>query len=371
MKLNSEQAKGAMLALGQMASKGTVQAEELRGQLGERIPGAFGIAARSMGVTESKLNDMLQKGEVAAKDFLPRFAAEMQKTFGEDALRNANGPAAIQARFDNAIFKMKTTIGEGLMPLITPVIQTMTAFAQNILPPIQAGIQFLVDGLASITSGTSAWSGWFEVVQQISVRVFGFVKNILGTVYNIVSGIVSWVAKSQILQDVFWVIGKVVSGVMSVVEWIANKLLWVWDNVLRPVLEKIEWVYSKVKGLFDGGKKEIVVTAGTAEGLNAAKIPGGTLVLPPDTKGPKAVTPLSGTSNITPGTNQVPTTQTKEKAAAINGGGQRSITITIGKMIEKVEMRVVEGGKMAAEDLGSLVRGEILKVFNQIEATGA
>jgi hypothetical protein len=158
---------------------------------------------------------------------------------------------------------------------------------------------------------------------------------------------------------------------MSVVEWIANKLLWVWDNVLRPVLEKIEWVYSKVKGLFDGGKKEIVVTAGTAEGLNAAKIPGGTLVLPPDTKGPKAVTPLSGTSNITPGTNQVPTTQTKEKAAAINGGGQRSITITIGKMIEKVEMRVVEGGKMAAEDLGSLVRGEILKVFNQIEATGA
>lgn len=49
--LSASETSGALLAIGQMMSKGTVQAEELRGQLGERLPGAFQIAARAMGVT--------------------------------------------------------------------------------------------------------------------------------------------------------------------------------------------------------------------------------------------------------------------------------------------------------------------------------
>lgn len=78
---SSEQAQGALLAIGQMISKGTVQAEELRGQLGERLPGAFQIAARSIGVTTEQLGAMLEKGEIVATDFLPRFAAELDKTY--------------------------------------------------------------------------------------------------------------------------------------------------------------------------------------------------------------------------------------------------------------------------------------------------
>ncbi len=74
MNLSAEQSEGAFLALSQMASKGKVQAEELRGQLGERIPGAFNIAAKAMGVTQSQLNKMLDKGKVYAEDFLPKFA---------------------------------------------------------------------------------------------------------------------------------------------------------------------------------------------------------------------------------------------------------------------------------------------------------
>lgn len=84
LKLTSDQMSGALLALQQMISKGNVQAEELRGQLGERLPGAFAIAARAMGVTESKLNDMLKNGDVLAKDLLPRLANELDKTFGND-----------------------------------------------------------------------------------------------------------------------------------------------------------------------------------------------------------------------------------------------------------------------------------------------
>lgn len=99
--LSAEQTGGAFRALQQMMSKGTVQAEELRGQLGERIPGAFGLAAKAMGVTTRELGKMLQMGEVLAVDLLPRLADEFERTFGPAAaLASSNLTAEIE--------KMKT-----------------------------------------------------------------------------------------------------------------------------------------------------------------------------------------------------------------------------------------------------------------------
>lgn len=80
--LSADQTSGALNAIQQMISKGTVAAEELRGQLGERLPGAFQIAARSMGVTTQELGQMLQRGEVMAEDLLPRLAVELRRAFG-------------------------------------------------------------------------------------------------------------------------------------------------------------------------------------------------------------------------------------------------------------------------------------------------
>ena len=100
---------GALLAVSQMISKGTVQAEELRGQLGERLPGAFQIAARAMGVSTQELGKMLEQGKVVADDFLPKFAAELQKTYqvGEKAL---TGLTAETSKLKNAWFDLKTTV---------------------------------------------------------------------------------------------------------------------------------------------------------------------------------------------------------------------------------------------------------------------
>ncbi|MCP5019674.1 MAG: tape measure protein [Ketobacter sp.] len=74
---------GALKAISQMMSKGKVSAEELRGQLGERLPGAFQAAARSIGVTTAELDKMLKNGEVIAEDMLPKFAAELNKVYDD------------------------------------------------------------------------------------------------------------------------------------------------------------------------------------------------------------------------------------------------------------------------------------------------
>lgn len=81
MQLSVEDQAGIFRALEQMMSKGTIQAEELRGQLGDRLPGAFQIAARAMGMTTKELGDMMKKGDVLTADFLPKFEAELRKTF--------------------------------------------------------------------------------------------------------------------------------------------------------------------------------------------------------------------------------------------------------------------------------------------------
>ena len=79
LSLSADQTAGALKAIEQIISKGTVQAEELRGQLGERLPGAFQIAARAMGVTTKALGKLLELGLVVSTDFIPKFAAELKK----------------------------------------------------------------------------------------------------------------------------------------------------------------------------------------------------------------------------------------------------------------------------------------------------
>jgi tape measure domain-containing protein len=107
--LSADEMSGALTAVSQMISKGTVQSEELRGQLGERLPGAFQIAARAMGVSTSELGKMLEQGQVISDEFLPKFAAELQKTFpaGEKAV---SGLTAETSRLKTAWFELNETV---------------------------------------------------------------------------------------------------------------------------------------------------------------------------------------------------------------------------------------------------------------------
>lgn len=99
--LSVEQQEGAFLALSQMLSKGTVQSEELRGQLGERLPGAFEVMAKALNVSTMELGKMLQNGEVLAADVLPKFAVAYEKAIGADQVERTETLAASQNRLTN------------------------------------------------------------------------------------------------------------------------------------------------------------------------------------------------------------------------------------------------------------------------------
>lgn len=90
LQLTTDDMNGAFIALGQMMSKGKVQAEELRGQLGERIPGAFAMAAKAMGMTTAELDKFMADGKLVAEDLLPALAQALNEKYAQAAEDAAN-----------------------------------------------------------------------------------------------------------------------------------------------------------------------------------------------------------------------------------------------------------------------------------------
>lgn len=108
---SSAQTDQALTAIAQMASKGTVSMEELRGQLGEALPGAMQATAKGAGITVEQLNGMVESGQVLAKDLLPALTQGLSDLYG-----NATPPQTIiseWARLKNVITDTATAVGEG------------------------------------------------------------------------------------------------------------------------------------------------------------------------------------------------------------------------------------------------------------------
>lgn len=77
MGLSNDELNGILKAFEQMASKGKIQAEELRGQLGDRMAGAFKLFAEALGMTTDQLDKAMKDGKVLSADTLPKVAKQM------------------------------------------------------------------------------------------------------------------------------------------------------------------------------------------------------------------------------------------------------------------------------------------------------
>jgi tape measure domain-containing protein len=120
--------QGILLAFSQIVSKGTVQAEELRGQIGERLPGAFNLAAKAMGVTTKELNKMLEQGQVISAEFLPKFAKELDNAFGEGALAKVNSMTAATGRLGTAWDRFLESLGNASGGFFSGVLSDTSKF---------------------------------------------------------------------------------------------------------------------------------------------------------------------------------------------------------------------------------------------------
>ena len=113
MRLSGDETAGAFRALEQIFSKGFIQAEELRGQLGDRMTGAFNLFAKAIGVTTQELNNMLEKGGEVKAEFVLLAAQTARGIYGPQAKAASNSLLGDLNRMQNAWGDLKREIIDG------------------------------------------------------------------------------------------------------------------------------------------------------------------------------------------------------------------------------------------------------------------
>jgi tape measure domain-containing protein len=111
---SSAETQNALLALSQMASKGVVSMEELRGQLGEALPGALTAVANGFGITTEQLIKLVETGKLTSEELFPALAQGLNGLYGASGELGAQTETLTQRwnHFKNAVAEVFQTIGD-------------------------------------------------------------------------------------------------------------------------------------------------------------------------------------------------------------------------------------------------------------------
>jgi hypothetical protein len=145
-----------------MMSKGVVQAEELRGQLGDRLVGALKLAAGGIDKTTGELSEMLKRGEVISEDFLPKFAKALLDAFGTKAQKASNTLQSNINKLNTAFIRLSGELddvlglSEKFKNVIIAVTGTLDFFRENIVETTAALGAFSIGLAAFLLTSTRA-----------------------------------------------------------------------------------------------------------------------------------------------------------------------------------------------------------------------
>jgi tape measure domain-containing protein len=370
MGLSSEDAKGTFLALGQMMGKGKVQAEELRGQLGERIPGAMNIAARAMGVTTAELDKMMEQGQLISEDFLPKFSKELKKTFGKALPTAVQSSQAQFNRFNNSMLELKLTLGNKLMPVVNGV---MSGF-KKVMDFLKRNKAVILDALQPLIDLGSEIMGMYRKLgEQLGItgsaseffaKALGFVKRALQFLKPVFSGLlkITFSFYTSIIKigkafggllDRFPVIGRTFTGLVSMIR---EGFLIIKDaavNILGGVGDLLAGIFSGnldqikegLKGIGKGADGVLLHNSGKRmgdafmSGFNAETGLGVVTLKGAGSKGGATLDDVlggGGDGNKTKllGGDQTNKNKKSTSLTGVKGGRPTHINIDIGKLIE-------------------------------------
>lgn len=167
---SQEQIRAALLALEQMLSKGKVSAQELRLQMGNALPGAFEIAARSMNMTTAELDKLMSSGKLASSEFVPRFTAQLKRELGQGFEANIKSLDFALVNLSTAWQEFQAQIlqgeaGEALADLvrqITSILRSQSLL--NFVKLLGKGIGVIIKNIKWIL----IWFGLNKIAQYIA-----------------------------------------------------------------------------------------------------------------------------------------------------------------------------------------------------------
>ena len=150
---NAEDVQSAIRAMSQIFGKGKVSAEELQGQLGERLAGAVVKFAEANGSSLAKLQKDLRDGTVGL-DQVIKFAEKLQVDFGKTAEEVANSSADAGQRLKTTMDRLKLAVGTILQPIGAEFQRVFTNIVGAITDAIEAFNKFMGIGLGNAIAKT-------------------------------------------------------------------------------------------------------------------------------------------------------------------------------------------------------------------------
>jgi tape measure domain-containing protein len=134
---SAEDVDGAITAMVQVFSKGKVSAEELSGQLGERLPGAVTKFAKANDMTLPELQKALEQGQVGLNELM-NFIVQLGDEYSGVAQQIADSSQDAGARLTVAFNDMRIAIGETLQPIGAQFQEAFAEFIEKITPALVA-----------------------------------------------------------------------------------------------------------------------------------------------------------------------------------------------------------------------------------------
>lgn len=205
-----EDLKGIMVAFQQMASKGKVQAEELRGQLGDRLAGAVQLFADAIGKTPQELDKLMKDGKLLAQDVLPKVSERMaelvKQAGGMNAVskQTATSMGQAKAMWDNTLVALFNGSSEGISQLSNSVAmflqgsmgttEALGLVIGNLLKGAGNLLDFVTDFMYRVSGLYYYARAWYKDLDNSQQKLVKSAGEFLGTV-TMIGGAVATVAK--------------------------------------------------------------------------------------------------------------------------------------------------------------------------------
>ena len=189
--------------------------EELKLQLGDRLPSVMSIAAKSMNMTMAEFTKAMEDGRLSAVEFMPAFTKAMREMAApglDKAFKSMqvsfnkmvqNGKLLVDAIFQSGVGELFTQIFNSLSDIFTvmrPIMSFlfgfMSAFLKAVIFPIRLAIALVADLVDLVAKGfQSAFGTSLDSAMAKIGNFFGFLTSIFTGVFNFVGKIVTGLGK--------------------------------------------------------------------------------------------------------------------------------------------------------------------------------
>ena len=230
-------------------------------------------------------------------------------------------------------------LGQKALTYVGPAIQKITPYIQM----ISEWLGVAIDYISNISTGTGGWMDYLTIIMDIAATIWEYQSTLYKEIIQIIGGVTEWLGKSEIIKDIFRLIGWTLKNVIKpIIGWLGDALGRIWENVLKPILDDLETAYKWVKEIVGGEDNKLTVEAKK------------TIVNKEDPSAPSYQADLTrfkdkGIIGDTGEKAKKNKESSKKTGDTISGGGPRVVNITLGKFFDTIQFTTMNNNESREE----------------------